>query len=617
MFSCYLRKNNGFLPFRKASILNILRFTRDNNNTKGISTFQRKFGLQQQAKLKTSYLSGPRDIPLIKLTLGQLLQQAADRFGDRTAAVFIHQDIRKTFHQVLVDADKAAAGLRSLGLKRGDRIGIWGPNSYEWILTQWAAARIGSILVNINPAYQAEELRYVLEKVGVKALVVAKHFRNTNLMDILSQLVPQLDPNRNTNQLVDTQKLLVSCSLIPTLERVIVMAEEPQNNGVLRWQDLMELASSALIAEIHNLQRGIQIDDAANIQFTSGTTGSPKGATLSHNNIVNNSYNVGLRVGYHQKEHKICVPVPLYHCFGCGLAVLAAASFGATCVFPSPVFSAREAVKAIHHERCTSLYGTPTMFVDILNLPDLKQYNLKSLSTGIMAGAPCPEEIAKGTIKDLNMKDFAILYGMTECSPATFMTLPNDSFDQRCSTIGYPGEHVEVKIVDPQTNDILPVNTPGEICTRGYNTMLGYWNQPDKTREIISEDGWIRSGDLGVLNEDGYGKIVGRIKDMIIRGGENVYPREIEEILHTHPSVQEAQVVGVPDERLGEEICAWIRCKPQTNLDSLELKRFCLEKMAYFKVPKYWIFKEHFPLTVTGKVKKFVMRDISVKELGL
>ncbi|XP_046641884.1 medium-chain acyl-CoA ligase ACSF2, mitochondrial-like [Daphnia pulicaria] len=617
MFSCYLRRNNGFLPFRKVPILNILRFTRDNNNTKNISTFERKCGLQQQGKLINSYLSGPRDIPLIKLTLGQLLQQAADRFGDRTAAVFIHQDIRKTFHQVLVDADKAAAGLRSLGLKRGDRIGIWGPNSYEWLLTQWAAARIGLILVNINPAYQAEELRYVLEKVGVKALVVAKHFRNTNLMDILSQLVPQLDPNRNTNQHEDTQKPLVSCYLIPTLERVIVMSDEPQNNGVLRWQDLMELASTALIAEIHNLQRDIQVDDAANIQFTSGTTGSPKGATLSHNNIVNNSYNVGLRVGYHQKEHKICVPVPLYHCFGCGLAVLAAASFGAACVFPSPVFSAREAVKAIHHERCTSLYGTPTMFVDILNLPDLKQYDLKSLSTGIMAGAPCPEEIAKGTIKDLNMKDFAILYGMTECSPATFMTLPNDSFDLRCSTIGYPGEHVEVKIVDPQTNEVVPINTPGEICTRGYNTMLGYWNQPDKTSEIISEDGWIRSGDLGVLNEDGYGKIVGRIKDMIIRGGENVYPREIEEILHAHPSVQEAQVVGVPDERLGEEICAWIRCKPQTHLDSLELKKFCSEKMAYFKVPKYWMFKDKFPLTVTGKVKKFVMRDISVKELGL
>ncbi|XP_046450152.1 medium-chain acyl-CoA ligase ACSF2, mitochondrial-like [Daphnia pulex] len=612
VFTCCLRNSLGFLSFRNVEYSITLRI-----QSRSISTVERTSGPQQQGKLKTSYLSGPRDIPLIKLTLGQLLQQAADRFGDRTAAVFIHQDIRKTFHQVLVDADKAAAGLRSLGLKRGDRIGIWGPNSYEWILTQWAAARIGSILVNINPAYQTEELRYALEKVGVKALVVAKHFRNTNLMDILSQLVPQLDHNRNTNQLEDTKKLIVSSSLIPTLERVIVMSDEHQNNGALRWQDLMELATSDLVAEIHNLQREIEIDEPANIQFTSGTTGNPKGATLSHKNIVNNAYLVGLRLNYDKMAHKICVPVPLYHCAGCVVGVLTAASHGATCIFPSPVFSAREAVKAVHHERCTALYGTPTMYVDILNLPDLKQYDLKSLSTGIMAGAPCPEEIAKGTVNDLNMKDFAILYGMTECSPTTFMTLPSDSFDLRCSTVGYPCEHVEVKIVDPQTNAIVPVNTPGEICTRGYNTMLGYWNQPDKTREIISEDGWIRSGDLGVLNEDGYGKIVGRIKDMIIRGGENVYPREIEEILHAHPSVQEAQVVGVPDERLGEEICAWIRCKPQTNLDSLELKRFCLEKMAYFKVPKYWMFKDKFPLTVTGKVKKFEIRNISIQELGL
>ncbi|XP_046641888.1 medium-chain acyl-CoA ligase ACSF2, mitochondrial-like [Daphnia pulicaria] len=612
VFTCCLRNSLGFLSFRNVGYSITLQI-----QSRSISTVERTSGPQQQGKLKTSYLSGPRDIPLIKLTLGQLLQQAADRFGDRTAAVFIHQDIRKTFHQVLVDADKAAAGLRSLGLKRGDRIGIWGPNSYEWILTQWAAARIGLILVNINPAYQTEELRYALEKVGVKALVVAKHFRNTNLMDILSQLVPQLDPNRNTNQLEDTKQLIVSSSLIPTLERVIVMSDEHQNNGALRWQDLMDLATSDLVAEIHNLQREIEIDEPANIQFTSGTTGNPKGATLSHKNIVNNAYLVGLRLNYDKMAHKICVPVPLYHCAGCVVGVLTAASHGATCIFPSPVFSAREAVKAVHHERCTALYGTPTMYVDILNLPDLKQYDLKSLSTGIMAGAPCPEEIAKGTVNDLNMKDFAILYGMTECSPTTFMTLPSDSFDLRCSTVGYPCEHVEVKIVDPQTNEIVPVNTPGEICTRGYNTMLGYWNQPDKTREIISEDGWIRSGDLGVLNEDGYGKIVGRIKDMIIRGGENVYPREIEEILHAHPSVQEAQVVGVPDERLGEEICAWIRCKPQTHLDSLELKRFCSEKMAYFKVPRYWMFKDKFPLTVTGKVKKFEIRNISIQELGL
>ncbi|KZS12301.1 Long-chain fatty acid transport protein 6 [Daphnia magna] len=615
MLTGYLRGIDRFLYLRKTASSIPLRIGLEGNKRRSIYTNERTSSRQQHEKLKTSYLSGPRHIPLLRLTLGQLLQQAADRFGDRTAAVFVHQNIRKTFHQVLIEADKVAAGLRSLGLKRGDRIGIWGPNSYEWLLTQWAAARAGLILVNVNPAYQAGELRYALEKVEVKALVAAKTFRNTDLIDILSKLVPQLDRQGATDN-VSNGELRVTSDAVPSLERVVVLSDEPQNSGAIIWQDLMNMATPAQVAEVHNLQREIQVDEAANIQFTSGTTGNPKGATLSHYNIVNNSYFVGLRLGYDKKLQTICVPVPLYHCAGCVVGVLTAASHGATCVFPSSVFSAKEAIKAIHHERCTALYGTPTMFVDILNLPNLKEYDLKSLSTGIMAGAPCPEEIAKGTVTDLNMKDFAILYGMTECSPTTFMTLPTDSFELRCSTVGYPCEHVEVKIVDPQTNEILPINTPGEICTRGYNTMLGYWNQPDKTIEVI-KDGWIHSGDIGVLDENGYGKIVGRIKDMIIRGGENVYPREIEEILHTHPSVQEAQVIGVPDERLGEEICAWVRIKSQATVDPLELKNFCSERMVYFKIPRYWVFKDKFPLTVTGKVQKFIMKDISIKELGL
>lgn len=449
--------------------------------------------------------------------------------------------------------------------------------------------------------------------VGPRALVVAEKFRNQSLVDIVSEL--QVPASGATAGSADNEALF-SSAVAPSLERVIVLSDQrPNLRGAILWKDVTDRATDSLINRVRSLQRKVQFDEPANIQFTSGTTGSPKGATLSHHNITNNAYLTGLRMGYHKTEHRFCVPVPLYHSFGCA-AVLHSGIFGATLVFPSPTYSGRETVSAIHHEKCTNMYATPTMYVDMLHLPDLKNYDLTSLKQTIMGGAPCPIEITRRIVNELKV-DLRLAFGMTETSPCSFLTLGEDNFERRCSTVGQPLDHQEAKIVDPQTHEVVPVNTPGEVWTRGPSTMLGYWNDAKSTADTITKDRWLRTGDMAVLDESGYLQIVGRIKEMIIRGGENIYPREIEEVLHTHPKVQDVQIVGVPDARLGEEVCAWVRPKSGAELIADELKQFCNERLAYFKVPRYWMFKETFPLTVTGKVQKFAMRQTSIEELRL
>ncbi|XP_046636691.1 medium-chain acyl-CoA ligase ACSF2, mitochondrial-like [Daphnia pulicaria] len=568
-----------------------------------VPVFQRT---KENRKYETSYVCGPGSTPLLGLTIGQLLENTANKYGDREAVVVIHQNIRKTYQQLLNDANQLAAGFVSLKLKRGDRIGIWGPNSYEWALTQWGAARAGLILVNINPSYQPLELKYALNKVGIKTLVAAESFKNLDYFSILNEAVPEIKETKEMD--------FIKSREVPTLESVIMISDRIEK-GTWRFQDIMQMGGNNELKEIGGIQSKIQFDEPANIQFTSGTTGSPKGATLTHHNIVNNGYLMGLRTGYHLKAHRLCLPVPLYHCFGCVMGVLSAVSHGGSYVLSSPAFSARKAVKAVEQERCTSLYGTPTMFVDILNLPDLNSYDLSSLSTGYMAGAPCPQSIVKAVVHDLHMKDFVVAYGMTETSPVTFSGYSSDPLEVRHSTIGFPSDYTEVKVVN-EDGHIVPINTPGELYTRGYSNMLKYWNDDEKTKEMISVDRWLRTGDIAVIDENGYGQIVGRAKDMLIRGGENIYPREIEELLHTHPAVAEVHVIGVPDVRLGEEVCAWVRLRPGCVATEDDLRNFCRDKVAYFKVPKYILFRDDFPKTVTGKIQKFRMREITVAEFN-
>lgn len=555
-------------------------------------------------KQRWSYAHGPSDAPLLGSTIGQALQDWVELRPSKEAAVFCTGNIRKTFQQILEESDQLAAGLLELGIKRGDRVGIWGPNSIEWILTQYATARAGIILVNINPLYRANELEYVLEKVGCKAIIAADEFKGHDYYETLFHLIPELA--RCKDGFVESHRL-------PELETVIMMGEK-KHEGALKFSSVLEAGTSKRRKEIMDLQSKLQFDDPINVQFTSGTTGSPKGATLSHHNILNNSYFIGRRLGYHERETKICVPVPLYHCFGMVIGSLTMISHGATCVFPSPAFDAKKTLEAVSHERCTSLYGVPTMFIDMLNHPDFDKFNLSSLYTGIMAGAPCPIETMKEVIGSMEMPGVTVCYGTTENSPVTFQNFRDDNLDKKISTIGRPHPHVEAKIVD-EYGDVVPVGTPGELCTRGYTTMLGYWNNPSGTAEVLKPDRWYFTGDIAVMDQDGYCSIVGRITDMIIRGGENVYAFEIEQIIYHHPDVKDVQVVGVPVERLGEEIYAFIELKDRHKCTEEAIRVYCKEKMARFKVPRYVKFVDEFPLTATGKVQKFKLKDIAIDEI--
>ena len=537
--------------------------------------------------LLLSYASGAAAQPLLGETIGANFERTVARFGDRDALVSVHQNLRFTYTQLNDEVNRVACGLLAMGLGRGDRVGIWSPTSAEWTLTQYATAKLGIILVNINPAYRSHELAYVLNQSGCVALIAATSFKTSDYVAMVDAVRP------DTPQLVHT-----------------VFIGSPD------WDDLLTKGDSVSIEAVNDLQATLQFDDPINIQYTSGTTGFPKGATLSHHNILNNGYFVGQGVNYTEHD-RICIPVPLYHCFGMVMGNLGATTNGACMVYPAAAFDPAATLQAVQDERCTSLYGVPTMFIAELGLPNFESYDLGSLRTGIMAGSPCPVEVMKQVQERMGAHEVGICYGMTETSPVSTQTATDDTIDRRCGTVGRIMPHVEVKIIDPDTGAITLRGTAGEFCTRGYSVMTGYWENPEKTAEAIDGGRWMHTGDLAVMDDEGYVNIVGRIKDMIIRGGENVYPREIEEYLYTHPLVADVQVIGVPDVKYGEEIMAWVKLKDGGTLSEAEIKDFCKGRIAHYKVPRYVKFVDDFPMTVTGKVRKIEMRELSIDELGL
>lgn len=533
-----------------------------------------------------SYTSGISETPLLGDTIGANLDRTAAAFGDREALVDCPSGRRWTYRELRSAVDSLATGLAARGIAAGDRVGIWAPNCPEWFLIQYATAKIGAILVNINPAYRTSELQYVLEQAGVRMLVSAPEFKTSNYMAMIEQVRPKC----------------------PGLEQVLIL-------GTPEWDTLMRTTADQDLLAARAAQ--LSMDDPINIQYTSGTTGFPKGATLSHHNILNNGYFVGELCGYTEQD-RICVPVPFYHCFGMVMGNLAATSHGAAIVIPAPSFAPGATLAAVAAERCTSLYGVPTMFIDVLAQLDEQDTDLSTLRTGIMAGSPCPVEVMKRVIDRMGMREVCICYGMTETSPVSTQTRRDDSLDRRTATVGRVGPHLEIKIVDPATGHTVPRGAPGELCTRGYSVMLGYWNDPERTAEAIDAARWMHTGDIGVMDENGYVAVTGRIKDMVIRGGENIYPREIEEFLYTHPDILDAQVIGVPDPKYGEELMAWVRLREgAAPLDADALRVFCAGKLAHFKVPRYVHVVDEFPMTVTGKVRKAEMREMARSLLGL
>jgi len=535
-----------------------------------------------------SYVSGTSEKPLLGDTIGDNFDRAVATYGDREALVEFATGRRWTYRQLADEIDAVAKGLLDLGVTKGDRVGIWSPNCAEWTFTQYATAKIGAILVNINPAYRVHELKYVLNQAGVRTLVAAPSFKTSDYAAMIDEVRPEC----------------------PALQDVLLIGQED-------WTSLVAIGRGGSAAQLAELQAELSADDPINIQYTSGTTGFPKGATLSHHNILNNGYFVGEMCGYTEVD-RICIPVPFYHCFGMVMGNLAATSHGACMVIPAPAFDPAATLGAVAAEECTSLYGVPTMFIAELADPAFDAYDLSSLRTGIMAGSPCPVEVMKQVIERMGMTEVTIAYGMTETSPVSTQTRADDSVERRVSTVGRVMPHLEVKVVDPETGRTLPRGTPGEFCTRGYSVMLGYWEQPDKTAEAIDSARWMHTGDLAVMDDEGYLNITGRIKDMVIRGGENIYPREIEEFLYTHPDILDAQVIGVPDERYGEELMVWVRMKEGANpLTAEAVREFCQGKLAHYKIPRYVHLVDEFPMTVTGKIRKVEMRAKSVELLGL
>ena len=533
-----------------------------------------------------SYTSAISDTPLLGDTIGENLDSTVSRFPDRPALVDVPAGRRWSYAELAADVDALALGLLAAGVSVEDRVGIWAPNCAEWVLTQYATAKIGAILVNINPAYRTSELEFVLNQSGARLLVAAQRLKTSDYAAMIDEVRPR-------------------CA---DLEQVVLL-------GTGEWDALLETGRRADPAALVAIE--LSADDPINIQYTSGTTGFPKGATLSHHNILNNGYFVG-ELCHYTHEDKICIPVPFYHCFGMVMGNLAATSHGAAMVIPAPSFDPVATLEAVQAERCTSLYGVPTMFIAELAVPDFGRFDMSSLRTGIMAGSPCPVEVMKQVIDRMGMSEVSICYGMTETSPVSTQTRVDDSIERRVATVGRAGPHIEVKVIDPATGRAVPRGTPGELCTRGYSVMLGYWRQPDKTAEVIDAARWMHTGDLAVMDDDGYLSITGRIKDMVIRGGENIYPREVEEFLYTHPDILDAQVIGVPDAKYGEELMAWIRMRPgATPLTAEALREFCLGKLAHYKIPRYVYITDEFPMTVTGKVRKVEMRERSTEILNL
>ena len=542
---------------------------------------------------EVSYVSGPSERPLLSRTIGRELDHALRLHGELEALVSRQQGLRYTYAELHMQAERVARALMALGVHAGDRVGIWSPNRAEWVITQYGAAKAGAILVNVNPAYKTQELGFILDRAGVSVLVSARAFRSVDYVAMLERVRPDL----------------------PGLRHVVLLGEAPEP-WATAWDAFLARAEETPPEDLRVREATLDFDDPIDIQYTSGTTGQPKGATLSHHNILNNGFLVGERECLGPSD-RICVPVPFYHCFGMVMGNLAALTHGSCVVIPSESFDAGACLAAVEEERCTALYGVPTMFIAELDHADFHTFDLTSLRTGIMAGSPCPVEVMKQVVDRMHMTEVTICYGMTETSPVSFQSLPDDDLDRRVSTVGAIHPHVEAKIVDPVTGRTLSRGEPGELCTRGYLVMLGYWNDPNATRESVDRARWMHTGDLAEIREDGYVNIVGRIKDMVIRGGENIYPREIEEFLYTHPAVADVQVIGVPDEKYGEEICAWVRLKEGARTTGEDLRIFCRGKIATYKIPRYVLVVEQFPMTVTGKVQKFRMREISIRELGL
>ncbi|HEY0693724.1 MAG TPA: AMP-binding protein [Kribbella sp.] len=535
-----------------------------------------------------SYESGVSDLPLLGETIGQNLRRTVATYGDREAMVEMASGRRWTYAEFGAEVDVFARGLIARGIAKGDRVGIWAPNCAEWTVAQYATASIGAILVNINPAYRTHELAFALNQSRVRLLISATEFKTSNYREMIDQVRGD-------------------CA---TLEAVAYI-------GTPDWDAIVEAATTVSEEQLEEHAAELSFDDPINIQYTSGTTGFPKGATLSHHNILNNGYFVTETIGF-GPDDRLCIPVPFYHCFGMVMANLGCTTHGACMVIPGPAFDPADSLTAVQDERCTGLYGVPTMFIAELGLPDFASYDLSSLRTGVMAGSPCPIEVMKRCVSDMHMAEVAICYGMTETSPVSTQTRRDDDLDRRTSTVGRVMPHVEVKLVDPATGLVVPRGEPGELCTRGYSVMLGYWDEPAKTAEAIDQARWMHTGDLAVMRADGYVNIVGRIKDMVIRGGENVYPREIEEFLYTHPDIADVQVIGVPDARYGEELCAWIKLRDgAARLDAVGVREFAAGKLAHYKIPRYVLLVDEFPMTVTGKIRKVEMRERSVGLLGL
>jgi fatty-acyl-CoA synthase len=536
--------------------------------------------------LERAHAVGATDDGLLEETIGANFERTAAAHADREALVCRHQGLRYTYAQLGAAVDEVARGLIALGLERGDRLGIWSPNCAEWVLIQYATAKLGVILVNVNPAYRTSELQYALRQSGCRVLVAADEFKGSDYVAMVEAVAPSL----------------------PALERTIFLGQDS-------WREMVAGAADVDEARVREISASLRCTDAINIQYTSGTTGAPKGATLSHRNVLNNGYFVA-RGCRHSEEDRVCIPVPFYHCFGMVMGNLGCTTHGSCMVVPGPAFDAAAVLETVEAERCTSLYGVPTMFIAELGHADFARRDLSSLRTGIMAGAPCPVEVMRQVIDRMHMSEVTICYGMTETSPVSCQTAADDDIERRVSTVGRVHPHVQIKVVDPAGATVACGET-GEFCTRGYSVMLGYWEDSERTAEAIDADGWMHTGDLAVLDDDGYARIVGRSKDMVIRGGENVYPREVEEFLYGHRAIADVQVIGVPDERFGEELMAWVVLRPGEELDEDGLREFCAGRIAHFKVPRYVCFVEEFPMTVTGKVQKFKLREQAIRELGL
>jgi fatty-acyl-CoA synthase len=546
------------------------------------------------ASTSKSYVSGAADAPLLGDTVGDALARTVSRHPDNEALISVHQGVRCTYAELAVEVERAALGLLALGVDKGDRVGVWAPNCVEWAIIQFASARVGAILVNINPAYRAGEFEFAMAHSGVRVLVMSASFKTSDYLAMLRTVRGSL----------------------PHLERVVTIDGDRATPHDLVWTELLDASSGTSVERLHEREQTLDVDDPINIQYTSGTTGLPKGATLTHHNIVNNAYAMAGVLGYTDAD-RVCIPVPLYHCFGMGVGNLGCVTTGSTMVYPAATFEPVATMQAVQDERCTSLYGVPTMWIAQLEHPRFREFDLTSLRTGLMGGSPCPIEVMKRAVDDMHAREVCIVYGMTETAPISFITRRDDDLDRRVSTVGRVMPGVEAKIIDPVTGRTVPRGTPGEVCTRGYVVMRGYWDNPDATADAVDEGGWMHTGDLGVIDDEGYLNIVGRIKDMVIRGGENLYPREIEEVLFQHPAVGSAQVIGVPDARMGEELMAWIVVRDGSIVTDDELREFCRARLAHFKVPRYWHYVDEYPMTVTGKVQKFMMRQLAIDLLDL